>query len=349
MLAVSEPLILGLETSCDDTGVALTRGFDLLADQTASSMDQHARFGGIVPEVASRAHLEALEPTLQAALDQTGHQLNDIEAVGVSAGPGLIGSLAVGLAAAKALALALEIPLYGINHVVAHALVDQLVHSPFDSPVLALIVSGGHTTLLIIDGAQITQLGATLDDAAGEAFDKIGRLLGLPYPGGPHIDRLARQGDPKAIHFPRALTRRQDLEKYPYDFSFSGLKTAAARWLEARQDQGEAINLRDFSASYAEAVADVLVSKTIKAAKDHRLDSVVIGGGFSANSQLRDKAKELVPAAGLDLHIPPLRFCTDNGAMVAAATAHAIAHGLAPSGLAIGADSAMAMTELVVR
>ena len=343
-----EPLILGLETSCDDTGVALTRGFDLLADQTASSMDQHARFGGIVPEVASRAHLEALAPTLEAAFDQTGYQLGDLDAVGVTAGPGLIGSLAVGLAAAKALALALDKPLYGINHVVAHALVDQLVHGPFQGPVLSLIVSGGHTTLLIIDGAGITQLGATLDDAAGEAFDKIGRILGLPYPGGPHIDRLAREGNPTAISFPRALTRRQDLEKYPYDFSFSGLKTAAARWIEARQDRGEAIDLGDFAASYAEAVADVLVSKTIKAAHDHGIDTVVIGGGFSANSQLREKAGQLVPAAGLDLRIPPLKFCTDNGAMVAAATAHAMAHGLPPSGLGIGADSAMEMTDLVV-
>ncbi|MCL1897694.1 MAG: tRNA (adenosine(37)-N6)-threonylcarbamoyltransferase complex transferase subunit TsaD [Micrococcales bacterium] len=342
-----EPLILGIETSCDDTAVALSRGFNLLADQAASSMDQHAKFGGIVPEVASRAHLEVFQPVLQGALAQAGHQLTDIDAIGVTAGPGLVGSLAVGLAAAKALALALDAPLFGVNHVVAHALVDQMEHGPFLEAVLALVVSGGHTVLLIIDGRHITQLGATLDDAAGEAFDKVGRLLGLPYPAGPHIDLLARDGDPQAIAFPRALTRRQDLEKHPYDFSFSGLKTAAARWIEAHQNRGEAIDLADFSASYAEAAADVLVSKTIQAAKDHHLHTVVIGGGFAANSQLRAKATQKMAEAGLEVRIPRLGLCTDNGAMVAAATEHSFRHGQRPSQMSIGADSAMDLTQMV--
>jgi N6-L-threonylcarbamoyladenine synthase len=311
-------------------------------------MEEHARFGGIVPEVASRAHLEAMIPTLEATLDSAGRSLSEVDAIAVTAGPGLIGSLAVGLSTAKALALALNKPLYGVNHVVGHALVDQLVDGAFPGPVLALVVSGGHTSLAVIDGPKVTELGQTLDDAAGEAFDKIGRILGLPYPGGPHIDRLARGGNLKAIAFPRALTRRQDLEKHPYDFSFSGLKTAAARWIEAAEDEGRAIPLEDFAASFAEAVADVLVTKTIAAAHALGLDTVVIGGGFSANSQLRDKAAARIPDAGLTLRIPPLGYCTDNGAMIAATGVHATVHQLPPSTLGIGAESSLPLTRVVM-
>jgi N6-L-threonylcarbamoyladenine synthase len=340
-------LVLGIETSCDETGVALARGFELLHDTVASSVAEHARFGGIVPEVASRAHLEAIGPTIAATLAAAGTALKDVDAVAVTAGPGLVGSLAVGLATAKALALALDKPLYGVNHVIGHALVDQLASGPFDGPALALVVSGGHSSLLVIDGAEVRELGQTLDDAAGEAFDKIGRVLGLPYPAGPHIDRLARAGDPTAIAFPRALTRRQDLERHPYDFSFSGLKTAAARLIEAAQDAGRAVPLNDFAASFSEAVADVLTAKTVAAAAAFGLDTVVIGGGFAANSQLRDKAAARCAAAGLRLRVPPLERCTDNGAMIAAAGVHAIVHRLSPSGLDIGADSSMASTRLV--
>jgi N6-L-threonylcarbamoyladenine synthase len=281
------------------------------------------------------------------ALQTSRVGLEEVDAVAVTAGPGLIGSLAVGLAAAKALAFALGKPLYGVNHVIGHALVDQLVHGAFDGPVLALVVSGGHSSLLVIDGPVVTELGQTLDDAAGEAFDKVGRLLGLPYPAGPHIDRLARTGNPGWTVFPRALTRRQDLEKHPYDFSFSGLKTAAARWIEAAQDEGRSVPVEDFAACFAEAVADVLTAKTITAARDQGLGTLVIGGGFSANSQLRDKAAERFAAAGLDLRIPPVEFCTDNGAMIAAAGVHALRHGLEPSGLGIGADSSMPLTQLL--
>ncbi|MDR3201754.1 MAG: tRNA (adenosine(37)-N6)-threonylcarbamoyltransferase complex transferase subunit TsaD [Bifidobacteriaceae bacterium] len=341
------PLVLGIETSCDETGVAVTRGFELLADQIASSMEAHARYGGIVPEVASRAHLEAITPTLEAALDSAGAALADLDAIAVTAGPGLMGSLTVGLAAAKALSLALGKPLYGVNHVIGHALVDQLVHGPFQGPVMALVVSGGHTSLLVIDGADVSELGQTLDDAAGEAFDKIGRVLGLPYPGGPHVDRLAQDGDPAAIAFPRGLTRRQDLERHPYDFSFSGLKTAVARWIETREDAGRPFAVQDVAASFSEAVSDVLTRKAIAACRDRGISTLVIGGGFSANSQLRAKARAVFPAAGIDVRIPPVRFCTDNGAMIAAAGAHAIAGGLAPSALAIGADSSMPLTRLV--
>jgi N6-L-threonylcarbamoyladenine synthase len=286
-------------------------------------------------------------PTVKATLAAGNVRLADIDVIVATAGPGLIGSLAVGLAAAKALALALNKPLYGVNHVVGHALVDQLVHGPFDGPVLALVVSGGHSSLLVIDGPRIIELGRTLDDAAGEAFDKVGRLLGLPYPAGPHIDRLARSGDPATISFPRALTRPKDQARHAFDFSFSGLKTAAARWIEAARDDGREVPLNDFAASFSAAIADVLTAKTIAAAQHQGLDTVIVGGGFSANSQLRDLAADRFSAAGLKLRIPPIELCTDNGAMIAAAGAHAIRHGLAPSDFSIGADSSMPLTRLV--
>jgi N6-L-threonylcarbamoyladenine synthase len=327
--------------------VALARGFELLRDTVASSVEEHARFGGIVPEVASRAHLEAMIPTARATLEAAGERLDDLDAIAVTAGPGLVGSLAVGLAAAKALAFALDKPLYGVNHVVGHALVDQLAHGAFEGPVLALVVSGGHSSLLVVDGASVTSLGQTLDDAAGEAFDKVGRLLGLPYPAGPHIDRLAQTGDPAAIAFPRALTRPKDQAAHAYDFSFSGLKTAAARWLEAAAEAGREVPLEDFAASFSQAVADVLTAKTFAAAKELGLGTVVIGGGFSANSQLRDLAAVRGASAGLEVRIPPLKFCTDNGAMIAAAGVHAVKHGLAPSALSVGADSSLPATQLV--
>ena len=288
-------LVLGLETSCDETGAAVVRVDDerseLLADVVASSMDEHARFGGIIPEIASRAHLEQMIPVVSAALERAEVGLGDLDAIAVTAGPGLVGPLTVGAAAAKALAVGLELPLYGVNHVVGHAVVDELVHGPFPERVMALVVSGGHSSLLLVDDTVgITELGQTLDDAAGEAFDKVGRLLGLPYPGGPHIDRLAREGDPTAIRFPRGLTAAKDQAKHATDFSFSGLKTAVARWVEAKQDAGEEIPLNDVAASFSDAVSDVLTAKTIAACHAHGVDTLVIGGGFSANSQLRDMA-----------------------------------------------------------
>ncbi|WP_296666739.1 tRNA (adenosine(37)-N6)-threonylcarbamoyltransferase complex transferase subunit TsaD, partial [Demequina sp.] len=243
-------LVLGLESTCDETGVALVEGDELLADVVASSMDEHARFGGIVPEVASRAHLEAVLPTLDEALARAGRTLSDVDAVAVASGPGLVGSLTVGVAAAKALALGLDRPLYGVNHVIGHAAVDQLVHGRFPDRTMALVVSGGHTSLLLVDdiATGVHELGHTLDDAAGEAFDKVGRLLGLPYPGGPHVDRLAREGDPEAIPFPRGLSKPKDMARHAYDFSFSGLKTAVARWVEARRDSGAEVPVADVAA-----------------------------------------------------------------------------------------------------
>jgi N6-L-threonylcarbamoyladenine synthase len=259
-------VVLGIETSCDETGIGIVAGMTLLADAIASSVDEHARFGGVVPEVASRAHLEAMVPTIRRALDTAGVRAEDIDAVAVTAGPGLAGALLVGVAAAKAYALALGKPLYGVNHLSSHVAVDLLEHGPLDEPAVALLVSGGHSSLLFvprIGGQELTELGATVDDAAGEAFDKVARLLGLPFPGGPWIDRAAREGDPAAITFPRGLNDET------YRFSFAGLKTAVARWVEARQRAGLDVPVPDVAASFQEAVVDVLTSKAIRAAREH--------------------------------------------------------------------------------
>lgn len=346
---VSAPLVLGIETSCDETGVGLVRGYDLLVDAVASSVDEHARFGGIIPEIAARAHLEAMVPTIERALATAEVTLAEVDAVAVTAGPGLVGPLTIGAAAAKALAVGLGKPLYGVNHVIGHAVVDELVDGPFPERVMALVVSGGHSSLLLIDDTvHVTELGSTLDDAAGEAFDKVGRLLGLPYPGGPHIDRLAREGDPTAIRFPRGLTAPKDQARHATDFSFSGLKTAVARWVESRQDAGEPIPLEDVAASFAEAVADVLTAKTIAACRREGVSTLVVGGGFSANSQLRDMAAVRCAEAGIDLRIPPIRYCTDNGAMIAALGAAVVRRGMPPSPLDLPVDSSMPLTQVLV-
>jgi len=345
-----EPLILGIETSCDETGIALVRGRALLYDAVASSLDEHARFGGIVPEVASRAHLEAMVPTIDHALAQAEVRLADVDAIAVTAGPGLQGSLTVGTAAAKALAIALDKPLYGVNHVIAHAAVDELIHGAFPQPTIALVVSGGHTTLLLVNdlATDIVELGQTLDDAAGEAFDKVGRILGLPYPGGPHVDRAAQKGDPTAIEFPRGLTRPRDRREHPYDFSFSGVKTSVARWIEAKEDAGEEIPIPDVAASFSEAVVEVLIAKTIAACRAHGVNTLVIGGGFSANSRLRELAAQRCAEAGITVRIPPIKYCTDNGAMIAALGSAVVRAGLLPSSLDISTNSAMPVTQITV-
>jgi N6-L-threonylcarbamoyladenine synthase len=339
------PLVLGIETSCDETGVGIVRGTELLADALATSVDEHARFGGVVPEVASRAHLEAMVPTIRRALDSAGVQAGDIDAVAVTAGPGLAGALLVGVAAAKAYALALGKPLYGVNHLSAHVAVDLLEHGPLEEPCVALLVSGGHSSLLFvprIGGEDVTELGATVDDAAGEAYDKVARLLGMPFPGGPPIDRAARDGDPGAIDFPRAM--RED----GYAFSFAGLKTAVARWVEARQRSGEQVPVADVAASFQEAVVDVLTDKAVRAAGEHGVDHLVIGGGVAANSRLRALAEQRCERAGLRLRVPRPRLCTDNGAMVAALGAQLVAGGASPSPLQIPADSALPITEVLL-
>ena len=333
-----EPLVLGIETSCDETGIGIVRGTTLLADAVASSVEQHARFGGVVPEVASRAHLEAMVPTVQRALETAGVRLSDLDAVAVTAGPGLAGALLVGVAAAKAYSLALGIPLYGVNHLAAHVAVDVLEHGPLPEPCLAMLVSGGHSSLLLVDDVTRTMepLGATLDDAAGEAFDKVARLLGLGFPGGPVVDRLAATGNRTAIAFPRSLAREAS-----YDVSFSGLKTAVARWVEARQATGEPVPVADVCASFQEAVVDVLTAKAVRACRERGVDHLLVGGGVAANSRLRELAQERCDAAGIVLRIPRRALCTDNGAMVAALGSRLVAAGVGPSPLDLPADSAM--------
>jgi N6-L-threonylcarbamoyladenine synthase len=341
-----EPLVLGIETSCDETGIGIVRGSTLLVDAVASSVEEHARFGGVVPEVACRAHLEAMVPTLERACAQAGVKPADIDALAVTAGPGLAGALTVGVAAAKSLALALGVPLYGVNHLAAHVAVDTLEHGPLPAPTMALLVSGGHSSLLLVPDVtgEVHPLGRTIDDAAGEAFDKIARLLGLPFPGGPHIDRVAATGDRRAIDFPRGLTARHDLERHRFDVSFSGLKTAVARWVERREAAGEPVPVADVAASFQEAVVDVLTRKAIDACSEHGVDHLLIGGGVAANSRLRALAQERCDAAGIRLRVPRPGLCTDNGAMVAALGALCVAAGRAPSGLDLPVDSSMPVT-----
>jgi N6-L-threonylcarbamoyladenine synthase len=347
---VSEPLVLGIETSCDETGVGIVRGHTLLADAVASSVDSHARFGGVVPEVASRAHLEAMVPTVHRALADAGIRLSDVDAIAVTAGPGLAGALLVGVAAAKAYALAAGKPLYGVNHLAAHVAVDTLEHGPLPEPAVALLVSGGHSSLLLVDDltADVRPLGATIDDAAGEAFDKVARLLGLPFPGGPHVDRAARDGSPAYVQFPRGLTGPRDQAEHRYDFSFSGLKTAVARWVEARERSGEPVPVADVAASFQEAVVDVLTRKAVAACREQGVETLVIGGGVAANSRLRVLAEERCAAAGIAVRVPRPGLCTDNGAMVAALGSHLVAAGAAPSTLDIPADSSMPVEEVRV-
>jgi len=339
----TDPVVLGIETSCDETGVGIVRGRTLLVDAVASSVEEHARFGGVVPEVASRAHLDAMVPTVERALRDSGLALADVDAVAVTSGPGLAGTLLVGVAAAKALALALDVPIYGVNHLAAHVAVDVLEHGPLPEPTMALLVSGGHSSLLLVPDvtSDVRPLGATVDDAAGEAFDKVARLLGLPFPGGPHIDREARSGSSVAIAFPRGLTTGRDLERHRFDFSFSGLKTAVARWVQAKERSGEPVPVADVAASFQEAVVDVLTRKAVAACREHGVDHLLVGGGVAANSRLRALAQQRCEAAGIELRVPRPGLCTDNGAMVAAMGAELVLKGRAPSALDLPSDSSM--------
>ena len=345
------PLVLGIETSCDETGIGIVRGRQLLANVIASSMDEHARYGGVVPEVAARAHLEALRPALTEAVATAGIRLEELDAVAVTSGPGLSGALMVGVGAAKALALSLDKPLYAVNHLVGHVGADVLgEEGPLEYPTIALLVSGGHTSLLLVRDltSDVELLGETIDDAAGEAFDKVARILGLPYPGGPQIDRVAAEGDPKAIRFPRGLTLPKDMDKHRYDFSFSGLKTAVARWVEVRRDAGEEIPIADVAASFREAVIDVLTSKAIAACKDYGVPRLLLGGGVVANARLREVAQQRATSAGVELRIPAFSLCTDNGAMIAALASELIMEGAEPSSLNFGADSTLPVTDIHV-
>lgn len=337
--------VLGIESSCDETGVGIVDlredgQMDILADVVASSMEQHARFGGVVPEIASRAHLEAMPQVMEKALSDAGIEKPD--AVAATVGPGLAGALLVGASAAKAYAAAWGVPFYGVNHLGGHVAVanldgEALPHS------IALLVSGGHTQLLEVEavGKPMKELGTTLDDAAGEAYDKVARLLGLGYPGGPIVDRLAAEGEPN-IPFPRALTRAEDVRgEHRYNFSFSGLKTAVARHVEAAEKEGRVISLEDTCASFQEAVCDVLTAKAVMACEDTGARLLLLGGGVAANRRLRELAAQRCAEKGIELRVPRFNLCTDNGVMIAALAAQLIHEGAQPSQLSAATDTAL--------
>ena len=362
-MTATEPLVLGIESSCDETGIGIVRGSKLLTNTISSSMEEHVRFGGVIPEIASRAHLEAMLPALDKALTEAGVSLGDIDAIAVTAGPGLAGALMVGVAAAKALAVATGKPLYGINHLVAHVgvgLLDDngtsdgahLLQNAEAGRLGALLVSGGHTEILQVRDitSDVRLLGATLDDAAGEAYDKVARLLGLDYPGGPAIDRAAKDGDRTAFTFPRGLSARkfmgstEEPGQHRYDFSFSGLKTAVARVVEGLTARGETVPVADIAASFPEAVVDVITKKATLACTEQGMDTLLLGGGVAANSRLRQLLAARCASAGVRLIIPKFTLCTDNGAMVAALGAQLVAAGREPSGDGFTADSSLPVT-----
>jgi N6-L-threonylcarbamoyladenine synthase len=327
-------ITLGIETSCDETAVAVVEdSFHVRANLIARQEHLHERFGGVVPEVAARAHVESLNPLLEQALDEAGVGFPNLDGVAVTAGPGLVGALLVGMAAAKAVSLAGRIPLIGVNHLEGHIWANFLEHGKPDPPYVALVVSGGHTMLVHMPEVhQHELLGQTLDDAAGEAFDKVARLLGLGFPGGPALDALAVEGDPGAIRFPRAMADSGDL-----DFSMSGLKTAVLHYLRAEKAAGHHIPLPDVAASFQEAIVDVQVSKTIAAAKAKGVDTILLGGGVVANTRLRIRMSEAGRTEGFQVLYPSLELCTDNGAMIAAVGAARLARG-ERSSLDMGAD-----------
>ena len=365
------PLVLGIESSCDETGVGIVRGTQLLTNTVSSSMEEHVRFGGVIPEIASRAHLDAFVPTLREALADAGVTLADIDAIAVTSGPGLAGALMVGVCAAKALAVATGKPLYAINHLVAHVGVgllqtddggprtvagsrpeNALPENSLPENLGALLVSGGHTEILRIRNitGDVELLGSTIDDAAGEAYDKVARLLGLGYPGGPAIDKLARTGNAKAIRFPRGLSQpkymgtAEDPGPHRYDWSFSGLKTAVARCVEQFEARGETVPVADIAAAFQEAVVDIITSKAVLACRENGITELLLGGGVAANSRLRQLTEQRCSAAGIRLTVPPLALCTDNGAMVAALGAQLVMAGIAPSGIGFAPDSSMPVT-----
>ncbi|MGQ0680215.1 MAG: tRNA (adenosine(37)-N6)-threonylcarbamoyltransferase complex transferase subunit TsaD [Actinomycetota bacterium] len=307
------PLIMGIETSCDETCCAILRGPDeVLANVISSSADLHSKYGGVVPEVASRAHVQAINPAIAEALANADLTLWDMSAIAVTVGPGLIGSLVVGVAAAKSLASVLEVPLLGINHLEAHIYANFIEHIDFSPPAVGLIVSGGHTLLVHMPAHGLYEvLGETLDDAAGEAFDKVARYLGIGFPGGPAIDQMALGGNRRAIEFPRAAMHRG------YDFSFSGLKTAVQEYMRKQQAAGNKPKLEDVCASFQEAAVDVQVSKTIRAARELGVSTVFMSGGVAANSRLRELLSVMCEESDLHLYYPSMVYCTDNAAMVA--------------------------------
>ncbi|MFD1066909.1 tRNA (adenosine(37)-N6)-threonylcarbamoyltransferase complex transferase subunit TsaD [Oceanobacillus locisalsi] len=309
-----DTIILGIETSCDETAASVVKnGRDTLSNVVASQIESHKRFGGVVPEIASRHHVEQITMVLEEAVQQAEVTWDDIDAIAVTEGPGLVGALLVGVNAAKALAFAKNKPLIGVHHIAGHVYANRL-ENEFEFPLLALIVSGGHTELVLMKNHYSFELiGETRDDAAGEAYDKVARMLKLPYPGGPEIDRLSAEGE-ATIDFPRAW-----LEEGSYDFSFSGLKSAVINKLHNAQQRGETLEPADIASSFQQSVIDVLTEKTYRAAQEYQVEQVIVAGGVAANKGLRESLKDRFRGDKADLYIPPIHLCTDNAAMIAAA------------------------------
>lgn len=309
-----EHIILAIETSCDETAVAIVKnGREVIANVVSSQIDSHKRFGGVVPEIASRHHVEQITAVIEEAMKESGLTWDSIDAIAVTEGPGLVGALLIGIHAAKALAFVKDKPLIGVHHIAGHIYANRL-ENEFNFPLLALIVSGGHTELIIMkEHGQFDVIGSTRDDAAGEAFDKVARMLELPYPGGPQIDRLAKETEP-TIDFPRAW-----LEEGSYDFSFSGLKSSVINYIHNTTQRGEEINPANIAASFQASVIDVLVEKTYQAAQEYQVKDVIVAGGVAANKGLRGALEKRFEHEKQTLHIPPISFCTDNAAMIAAA------------------------------
>ena len=314
--AEQDTIILAIESSCDETAVAIIKnGHEILANVVSTQIEIHRRYGGVVPEIASRKHLELINAVVQEALDQANMVLDDVTHIAVTYGPGLVGALLVGVATAKALAFASGKPLIGVHHIEGHICANFLVKQDFQFPLVCLVVSGGHTNIIkITDHGQYLLLGQTKDDAAGEAYDKIARAIGLPYPGGPHIEQLSREGDANAIELPRAWMGDDS-----YDFSFSGLKSAVLNYINKAKMKGEEINPADVAASFQQAVLDVLVQKTVRAAVENGVSNILLAGGVAANGTLRDQLQTAANAHNIQVHYPPVHFCTDNAAMIGAA------------------------------
>lgn len=310
----NDTIILGIETSCDETAVAIVKnGQEIMANVVASQIESHKRFGGVVPEIASRHHVEQMTVVLEQAFEETDVTWDEIDAIAVTEGPGLVGALLVGVNTAKALSFAKQKPLVGVHHIAGHIYANRL-EQEFQFPLLALIVSGGHTELVIMkEHGKYEVIGETRDDAAGEAYDKVARMLNLPYPGGPHVDRLAHEGE-VTIDFPRAW-----LEEGSYDFSFSGLKSAVINKIHNAKQRGETLKDEDIAASFQASVVEVLTEKTVRAAKEFNVKQVIVAGGVAANRGLRTTLEERFQKEGIPLSIPPLKLCTDNAAMIAAA------------------------------
>ncbi|MEA2058640.1 MAG: tRNA (adenosine(37)-N6)-threonylcarbamoyltransferase complex transferase subunit TsaD [Actinomycetota bacterium] len=335
---MSGPLVLGIETSCDETGVAVVEGFEVRSSVLASQTEIHARFGGVVPEVAARAHVEAIRPLAHQALAEAGIYSDQLDAIAATRGPGLIGALMVGFAFGKSLAWSLGKPFYGIDHMEGHLFAPRLEFDAYRPPVVVLLASGGHSQIVYMrDWGVYETLGSTIDDAAGEAFDKLARFLGLGYPGGPAIDVASEEGDPTAFAFPRALRDR------PFDFSFSGLKTSVVTKLERAKEEGTLPSRADVAASIQEAIVDVLVDKTFNAVEETGSPAVAAGGGVLANRRLRLRLSEEAERRGVELFLPSPAYCTDNGAMVAAVGVRRTEEGDLPDPLGSDVDPGMVL------